>query len=125
MFLALCIAECEDELICDFAEVYHVYDYKELSPAMAAAFCFGLRQNSRVKMAITKQRVTLEQQLMARAVDELAFISWSKTVDGQKNRNRPKSVLNALLNPDTETENTAYASGDDFRAAWDKITGVR
>lgn len=123
MFLAYCIAECEDELICDLAETYHIYDYEGLPPIKVAAFCFGLKDDSRVKMRISNQRITLNQMLLARIADELAFISWSKTVDGQKNRNRPQSVLESLMqaNKEIEEENNSYATGNDFMDAWHKI----
>lgn len=124
MFLAFCIAECKDLLICDLAETYHIYDYEKLLPNMVAAFCIGLKDDSRIKMHIANQRITLNQKLLARIADELTFIAWSKTVDGQKNRNRPKSILESLLNPEQEkeTENTSYATGADFMEAWQKIT---
>lgn len=90
-----------------------------------ATFTVGLKQDSRVKMLLSKQTITLDQILLARICDELAFISWSKTKDGQRNRNRPESVLNNLLNANkkTEKEINSYASGDDFKDAWDSIIG--
>jgi len=124
MFLAFCIAECEDELICDLAEVYHVFNYKGLLPNMVAAFCFGLKDDSRVKMYISKQKYPLNTMLLARIADELSFISWTKTVDGQKNRNRPKSIIDSLLNAqqEKEVENNCYTSGEEFLEAWRQIT---
>lgn len=82
----------------------------------------GLSENSRTIRELTGQKLSLEQILLARAVDELAFISWSKTKDGQKNRNRPESILNKLLHPEQDTEINGYASGDDFMQAWLDIT---
>lgn len=123
MFLAFCIVECEDELICDLAETYCIYDYEGLPPNKVAAFCFGLKDDSRVKMRVSKQRITLDQMLLARIADELAFIAWSKTVDGQKNRNRPASILESLMHPGNEKNEdyNSYASGEEFAAAWRKI----
>ena len=123
MFLAFCIAECEDELTCDLAETYSIYDYEGLPPNKVAAFCFGLKNDSRVKMFVSKQKIPMNQLLLARIADELAFIAWSKTVDGQKNRNRPKSILESLLHTEQEKEvdYTSYATGAEFMAAWRKI----
>lgn len=123
MFLALCIAECEDDLICDLAETYNIYEYERLPQTLVAAFCVGLRDGSRVKMRLLKQKLTLEQILLARIADELAFISWSKTIDGQKNRNRPKSIYESLLHPEQEENDdyNSYASGEEFMEAWRKI----
>lgn len=42
----------EDALICDFAETYHIYDYRSLPLHMAGIFACGLRPDSRIGMAI-------------------------------------------------------------------------
>ena len=115
------MAVCEDELICDLAETYHVFDYKELSPKMAATLCFGLRDESRVKMKLARAKITLTQTLIARMVDELSFQSWAKTKDGQKGRNRPQSVLKALTSEDDDKAEV-FTTADDFNKAWEKIT---
>ena len=111
---------CEDELICDLAETYHIFNYKELSPKLVATLCFGLRDESRVKMKLSGNRITLTQILLARMTDELSFQSWAKTKDGQKNRNRPESVLKALLEPKKD-ETVSFMTSDDFNKAWEKI----
>lgn len=112
---------CEDELICDLAETYHILAYKEQDPRLIATLCVGLRSDSRVKMFLGEQRITLEQSLLARISDELAFISWSKTKDGQKNRNRPKSLLETLMEGPKEPENESFKTPEEFRAEWNRI----
>lgn len=120
MFLALCEAECGDELICDFAQYYHILNHRELDAGKAAVLCFGLREDSRVKSRLSGQKLSLEEILLARIADENAFQSWSKTKDGQKNRNRPKSVLKTLLE-DGEKKNEGFESPEDFNNEWEKI----
>ena len=71
-------------------------------------------------MAVAGAKITLEQSLMARMADELAFQSWAKTKDGQKNRNRPKSILQALTS-DHDDENEVFTTPEDFREAWERI----
>lgn len=115
------MAVCEDELICDLAETYHVLNYRGLSPDLVAVLCFGLRDDSRVKMKIGGSRITLTQTLLARMTDELSFLSWAKTKDGQKGRNRPESVLK-LLTTDKEDEVESFLTVDDFKKAWEKVT---
>lgn len=112
---------CEDKLICDFAETYHILNYKELPSDLAATLCVGLRDNSRVKMHIAGVKITLEQTLFARMVDELSFQSWAKTKDGQKNRNRPKSVLKTILEEKNEDQHETFLTPEDFNKAWEKI----
>ena len=40
------IATDEDALICDFAETYHIYDYRSLDVEYAATLAYGLRDDS-------------------------------------------------------------------------------
>ena len=111
-------------MICDLAEVYHIFNYRELSPKLVATLCFGLRDDSRVKMKLSNSKITLTQLLLARAVDELSFQSWAKTKDGQKNRNRPESVLKMLLEEKKEDEVLSFTSPEDFNKAWKEIVNV-
>ena len=75
-------------------------------------------------MHLSGAKLTLEQILLARISDELALIFWTKTKDGQRNINRPKSVLESLLHPEgQENENISYATGEEFMAAWHKLNG--
>lgn len=111
---------CEDDLICDFAEYYGIYDYRALPADYAATLCAGLREPSRVMMRLAGAKISLREALFARMVDELAFISWTKTKDGQKNRNRPKSVL-ASLTTEKVVEHESFTSAEDFNAEWERI----
>ena len=114
---------CEDELICDLAETYHLFNYRELSSRLVATLCFGLRDDSRVKMKLSGSKITLTQTLMARMVDELSFQSWAQTKDGQKNRNRPESVLKALTE-EKQDETVSFITVEDFERAWKEIVDV-
>lgn len=116
---------CEDLLICDLAEVYHIFNYEEHPPLLVGALCFGLSEDSRVKRFLSGTNITLNQMLLARIADELAFLSWLKTKDGAKNRNRPQSILQTLLNNNEPQEKQlkGYESVEDFTEAWNKIAG--
>lgn len=111
-------------MICDLAETYHILNYRELPPLLVATLCMGLRDNSRVKMDIAGTKISLEQHLLARITDELAFQSWAKTKDGQKNRNRPTSVLKTLLE-DKKEETETFLTSEEFDKAWERITNGR
>lgn len=111
---------CEDELVCDLAEVYGVFSYRSMDPKLIATLCMGLRDDSRIKMKISNSRVTLSQALWARIADELTFLSWTKTKDAQKGRNRPASILKMLTE---EKEVEAFADADAFLEAWASIVG--
>ena len=72
-------------------------------------------------MKISESKLTLDQMLFARMIDELSFQSWAQTKDGQKNRNRPKSLLKQLTE-EKEEEYEKFATADDFLSAWENIT---
>ena len=91
---------------------------------MVATLCFGLRDTSRVKMKLSGSKITLTQVLLARITDELSFQSWAQTKDGQKNRNRPESVLKALVSEPKKDETISFMTAEDFNKAWKEIVNV-
>ena len=108
-------------MICDLAETYHIYNYKECQPLLVGTLVFGLRDDSRVKMYFSGQKQPLERIFFARMVDELSFLSWANSKDGQKNRNRPKSVLQSLLGIEKKEEYATFEEFDEFKRMWDAI----
>lgn len=117
------IAADEAALECDLAEVYHIYDYRELSPARVALFSIGLRENSRIKMTLSGQKYPLETILLASAVDRLSILAWSKTTDAEKGLNRPKSLVEQMLEIKKERDFEVYDSPEEFEQAMAKING--
>ena len=106
----------EDELICDLAETYQIYNYEELPPSLVATLSVGLRDNSRIKMKMTGQTLTFEQKLMCFAVDILQYNLWIKTKDGAKGRNRPDSILKELTDKTPKEKLETFSSEEDFEA---------
>lgn len=104
----------EDALICDLAETYQIYDYRQLPLQMVAVFSYGLRDDSRIKMSISKQSVPLDTLLLAGVSDRLAMLLWSKTVDAEKGRNKPDSIFDSLTNVKKESSQLTFASGEEF-----------
>ena len=126
MFLAGIVPKYETELICDFAETYHILDWRTLPLNTAAALSVGLRENSRVKMKIAGVEAGQDTLLLAAIVDRLSLLWWAKTKDAESGRNKPKSIFEQLTRrPEDEPEKkvTAFHSGEEFRAAWAKATG--
>lgn len=122
MLLASMVTTDESALICDFAETYHILDYRALPLRLAAVLASGLRDNSRIKMIMSETKVEREQMLLAAAVDRLSMLVWAKTKDAAKNRNKPKMILDILTgekvtNDDLQTFETA----DEFEAARKRI----
>ncbi len=108
----------EDALICDLAETYQIYDYKQLPLNQVAVFAYGLRDDSRIKQVMSNQIVSLETTLLASIVDRLSLSLWLQTKDGQKGINRPKSIVDQLIKNDKEEKEEkdylVFESGEDF-----------
>ena len=105
----------EDALICDLAETYHIYDYRQLPLKMVAVFSVGLRNNSRIKMKMNNQPVELDLLLLAGIIDKLGTAMWWQTKDGQKGINKPDSLVEAITNTQPKEKNViAFSSGEDF-----------
>lgn len=115
------IALDEDALICDFAETYHIYNIYEMPIVYVATLAIGLRDNSRIKMAISGLRVDEKTLLLAHIADNTAINTWFKTEDGQKGQNRPPSLVMALSGKTIEDNTKTFESGDDFIKEWERL----
>lgn len=108
----------EDALVCDLAETYQIYDYKQLPLNQVAVFAYGLRDDSRIKQMMSDQIVPLETTLLASIVDRLSLSLWLQTKDGQKGVNRPASIADQLIKRDKsendEKDYLVFESGEDF-----------
>ena len=122
MTLARMVNTDKGLLECDLAETYGIFDYERLPLSKVATFSCGLRDNSRIMMKVANTNVTTETLLLASAVDQLNFIAWSKTEDAQHGNGRPKSVVNALINPQ-ERENEAFTNADEFERMRNELLG--
>ena len=113
--------ENEDALICDFAETYNIYDYKQLPLSRAAVLAYGLRDDSRIKTLLRKEKAPIETLLLISIVDRLSLLLWAKTKDGQKNRNRPKSLMGVLFPQNAEAGVVSFGSAEEFEERRKKL----
>ena len=121
MILAGMIRTDETALICDLAETYGILDYRALPLKTVAALSSGLRDDSRIKLKISGQKISSDIALLAAAVDRLSMLVWAKTKDGQKGRNKPDSILQKLMGGRQEEEDyMVFKTPEDFDAAWKK-----
>ena len=102
----------EDALACDFAETYHIYDYRRLPVILAASLAVGLRPDSRIKIKLSGSKVSPEMMMMAAMIDRLTVLVWMQTKDGQHGRNQPKPVLSVFEKPESDT--ISFLSGEDY-----------
>lgn len=126
MILSDMMDKYPDELTCDMAETYGVFNIKALPARLAATLAVGLRDTSRVKMALTSTKAPNDTFLLALIADTVRWIQWAHTEDGQKGVNRPPLITDILREKEPEEEEKdfdVYETSEDFRAAWERITG--
>lgn len=111
----------KESLICDFAETYHIFDLESVSAEYAAILAVGLRDNSRIKMKLAGTKADMNMLLLARIADNTALNIYAKTRDARTGRNRPKSLVDALVNGDKQL--MQYASGASFMEEWERLNG--
>ncbi|MDT2848759.1 DUF5361 domain-containing protein [Vagococcus carniphilus] len=116
----------EDSLICDLAETYNIYDYKQLPVLTVAVFSCGLKEDSRIKLKLSGQNVSLETLLLAGMSDKLSAIIWLKSKDAQSGRNKPKSIVE-LLSANSKSSNSdgsiAFETASDYERARQELIG--
>ena len=120
MILALFVGRCEDDLICDFAETYHVFDWRALPLKTAAILANGLSQDSRCFRKINNQKLRSDEYALLAILDELRMIRWLHSSDAQKGRNRPDSVLLNCLEP-KKSKTISFRTAEEFEAMRSKI----
>ncbi|MFC0360505.1 DUF5361 domain-containing protein [Enterococcus canintestini] len=104
----------EDSLICDLAETYQIYDYRQLPLLKVAVFACGLRENSRIKMKIGDQLLPTNTLLLAGIADRLSLLLWSKTKEAQKGKNRPSLILDNFQEIKSNEKVLIFDSSEEF-----------
>lgn len=69
----------EDALICDFAETYHIFDWRALPVRLAATLAAGLPETSRIRMKMAGAKMTASLLMQAAMVDRLSLLVWMQT----------------------------------------------
>lgn len=111
------IAVDEPALICDFAEIYGILDYRELPARRAALLACGLGDRSRIARKISGAPAEPEIFLLAGIADALNLLVWQNTKDGRNGRNRPASILERIIRPEAgEDAASGFESAEDFDA---------
>lgn len=106
----------EGALTCDFAETYHVYDWRALPARTAATLAMGLGPDSRIMQKISGARVPFDTLLLAMIADAVRILAWMQTKDGARGRNRPDSILDRLTGTARTSETTGFDSPEAFDA---------
>lgn len=113
VILARLINLDEDSLICDFAETYHIYDYRAFKPSYCAVLAIGLKDDSRVKMALSETKLNTTQMLLAAIADRVGLLIWQNTENGRKGVKQPVSIITEI-NRDHSKDIKGFTSGEDL-----------
>lgn len=108
-----------EELICDFAEEYHVFDIYQLPAGLAATLAVGLRADSRVKTKMAGLELPVNILLVAGISDKLSLLNWHITGEPGS---VPQLILPSLTNKKTDNPILVVNSGEDFDAEWKRRT---
>lgn len=104
------VADDEDSLICDLAETYGIFNYKELSPLTVATLSTGLGVNSRISKHITGLPNDIDTILLAEIADRLGMVL--QCVGGIE---KPKSIVSSLYGEKDEKGNVmSFGDSDEF-----------
>ena len=73
-------------------------------------------------MALSGDKVPIEQALLAIIADKLSVLVWQNTEDGMNGRRPPKSIFNALTKKkEAHGNEITFKSSEDFEIAKRKI----
>lgn len=84
--------EDKNALICDLAETYGIYDYRQLPARLIAAFSVGLRENSRIKQKLNESPADDMTIFLASITDRLGLILTALT-----GVEKPPSIVEHIL----------------------------
>lgn len=102
-------------MICDLAETYQIYNYKQLPPSYIAILAKGLNNDSRIKRSFTGLEVTDDYLLQSLIFDRLNLLLWM--FGSSKGSDEPISYYEQLVNGKRSTEQTTgFESSEEFES---------
>lgn len=113
------IATDKDALMCDLAETYGIFNYKELPASRVALFACGLRDDSRIKQRMRQDTYPLNTMLLAAIADRLSLLLWTKTKAAQKGRGKPALLIERMIK--SKSDIVAFSSSASFEQTRAKI----
>lgn len=109
------VNKCENQLVCDLAETYHVLEMKALPLTKVAVLADGLRENSRVRLFLSGERYTLQEAVQVLTYDSINRLVWLSSADGAKGKNRPESLAKKLFEKKSDKDKVqGFATAIDF-----------
>lgn len=109
-------------MICDLAEVYHIFDYKSLPVTLVAVLTYGLKRDARVWKKMNGGS-DFDLELNVATYDCLRLLVWLNSSDGQEGINRPTPLYQKMFGEEKPETAKKFKSPEDFHAEWEKING--
>lgn len=100
--------------MCDLAETYGIFDYKALPPSLVATLTAGLREDSRVMMKLSKQKLNYEQKMLALIFDGIQMIAFKQ--GHRKGAQKPQSLFKKLTEEKKKDDLMMFSDADSFEA---------
>lgn len=123
MTLAAMRSTDEDALICDFAETYHILDYRALPVHLQATLASGLRDNSRIKMKLMGFKMISTDLILARMADSIELFRYNMVA--KEDTPSPTLLMDIMAGKAKKKEEFGFDSGADFEKAKAKfLAGV-
>lgn len=128
MTLAYLLSTQEDNLICDFAQYYGIYDMENQVPCSTAAIlACGLPPESRVMRKMSNSPINTTDTILAGIFDSLNNLMYMMA---GKKRKKPKSLLDKLLNSEKRKQKkqenvVSFSNSDEFEKTWNAIVEGR
>lgn len=91
---------------------------------LVATLALGLRDDSRLKMALRGDIYTFEQIMMVRQFDALQIGNYLHSRDAQKGRNRPKSMFEAMMKASKRSDFQQFDNVEDLKKAIERSKHV-
>lgn len=104
----------EDAVVCDLAETYGVFDYQALPVPLAATLAAGLNEDARIMLKMHGEAYSFRTTALAAIIDALNMLVWMQSEDAKHNRNRPKSVVQAMKDAVKPRDIVSFDSGEAF-----------
>lgn len=112
----------ENALICDFAEIYHIFAWRQLPARLAATLAAGLTPDSRIKLKLSGSPGPVNSMLLAMILDCCRLIFWQHSRSAFEGKKPPPSLFKQLYGkPNKEQPDKGFASGKDFSVWREKM----
>lgn len=99
-------------VICDLAETYHIFNYRQLPATTVATLACGLKADSRIKTTMAGVKVSPPNSLLyALIVDELRSLRWGLMGD---KKHMPVFVTEMMANGLPEKETRGFNTAEEF-----------